>query len=155
MAEPRTWILTGSPENHAATAARGYTLIGMKERRRNQALEMEPGDRIVLYATRVKAFAGAIRLVSGMFEDRAQVWPGEARARPIPIRGASRPSPSWSSPEADWLPAEDVKDDLEWIRKWPAEHWTLAFQGQLRIVSAHDARVLLDAMAARTGAAIR
>ena len=154
MAEPRTWILTGSPENHAATAARGYTLIGMKERRRNQALEMEPGDRIVLYATRMKAFAGAIRLVSGMFEDRAQVWPGKPGAPdPYPWRFAAEPE--LVLPEADWLPAEDVKDDLEWIRKWPAEHWTLAFQGQLRIVSAHDARVLLDAMAARTGAAIR
>ena len=32
-----TWILTGSPENYAATAARGYRLIGMKERRRLQA----------------------------------------------------------------------------------------------------------------------
>ena len=51
--------------------------------------------------------------------------------------------------EADWLPAEAVRFDLEHIRKWPAEHWTLAFQGQLRTVSEHDARVLLDAMAAR------
>ena len=33
-----TWILTASPENHAATAARGFSVIGFKERRRNQAL---------------------------------------------------------------------------------------------------------------------
>ena len=33
----RTWIQTGSPENHAATAAHGYAVIGCKERRRNQA----------------------------------------------------------------------------------------------------------------------
>ena len=30
-----TWVLTGSPENYEATAARGHTLIGMKERRPN------------------------------------------------------------------------------------------------------------------------
>jgi len=29
-----TWVLTGSPDDHAATAARGRTLIGTKERRR-------------------------------------------------------------------------------------------------------------------------
>ena len=52
MAAAQTWILTGSPENHAATRDRGYTLIGMKERRRRMAEAMEPGDRIVLYLTR-------------------------------------------------------------------------------------------------------
>ena len=31
---PQTWILTGSPENHAVTRELGYTLIGFKERRR-------------------------------------------------------------------------------------------------------------------------
>jgi hypothetical protein len=36
----------------------------LKERNRNRALEIEPGDRIVLYVTRVMAFAGSI-LVDG------------------------------------------------------------------------------------------
>ena len=53
--------------------------------------------------------------------------------------------------DEDRLPAEDVKDDLEHIRKWPAEHWKLAFQGQLRSVSAADADVLLDRMRAAAG----
>ena len=37
-----TWILTGSPENFAATRERGFTLIGMKEGRRRQAESMVP-----------------------------------------------------------------------------------------------------------------
>ena len=148
MAAAQTWILTGSPENHAATRARGYTLIGMKERRRRMAEGMEPGDRIVLYLTRVQAFAASLRLVSPMFEDRAPVWPGKpGAADAYPWRFAA--APELVLDEADWLPAEAVRFDLEHIRKWPAEHWTLAFQGQLRTVSEHDARVLLDAMAAR------
>jgi hypothetical protein len=32
-----TWVLTGSPESDEATAARGHTLIGTKERRRAMA----------------------------------------------------------------------------------------------------------------------
>jgi len=44
----RTWILTGSPENYAATREHGYRVIGLKERNRNRALEIVPGDRIVL-----------------------------------------------------------------------------------------------------------
>jgi len=58
----RTWVLTGSPENFAATAERGFRLIGMKERRRALAEQIEPGDRIVFYLTRVKAFAAIVRV---------------------------------------------------------------------------------------------
>ena len=61
MAEPRTWILTGSPENLAATAQRDFALIGLKERRRRQAEHIEPGDRIVFYVTGAMAFAGSVR----------------------------------------------------------------------------------------------
>ena len=147
-----TWILTGSPENYAATAERGYRLIGMKERRRLQAQSMEPGDRIVLYLTKVKAFAAAIRLTGELFEDREPVWPGKpGAADPYPWRFESEPELVLE--EAAWLPAEAVKDDLEHIRKWPAEHWTLAFQGQLRTISEHDARrpARGDACARRRG----
>ena len=37
--------------------------------------------------------------------------------------------------EEEWVAAAELKDDLEHVRKWPAEHWKLAFQGQLRTVS--------------------
>ena len=150
MAEPCTWILTGSPENHAATAQRGYGLIGCKERRRRQAEQMEPGDRIVLFATRALAFAASIRLTSGMFEDRTPVWPVKpGREDQYPWRFHAEPELVLD--ERRWLPAEAVNGLLEHVRKWPAEHWTLAYQGQLRTISQHDARVLLEAMSARAG----
>lgn len=146
--EPRTWILTGSPENFAATREHGFGLIGMKEGRRRLAEEMVPGDRIVFYITRVSAFAGAIRLTSDMFEDRAAVWPGKpGKADPYPWR--FRAEPELVLEESAWVPAEEVRDTLEHVAKWPAEHWKLAFQGQLRTVSEHDAEVLMSAMRAR------
>ena len=51
------------------------------------------------------------------------------------------------------MPAETLVDDLQHIGKWPREHWKLAFQGQLRDVSEHDARLLLERM--RAAAAVR
>lgn len=150
--EPRTWILTGSPENFAATRERGFTLIGMKERRRRMAETMLPGDRVVFYLTRVGAFGGSIRLTSDMFEDRTPVWPGKP-GRPDPYPWRFRAEPEVVLDEADWLPAEAVKDALEHVAKWPAEHWKLAFQGQLRTVSAHDAGVLMTALRAPTATA--
>jgi hypothetical protein len=147
---PHTWILTGSPENYAVTRDLGFTLIGMKERRRNQAEQMAPGDRIVLYLTQVSAFAASITLISELFEDRTPVWPGKpGEADAYPWRFESRPELVLDDDAR--LPAEVVKDELDHIRKWPAEHWKLAFQGQLRTVSEHDAGVLLAAMEARVG----
>ena len=148
---PTTWILTGSPENFAATRERGFRLIGMKERRRNQALEMEPGDRIVFYLTRVARFAGSVRIAGGLHEDRTPVWPGKP-GNPDPYPWRFRTGPEVVLDEAGWVAAEDVKDDLEHVRKWPAEHWRLAFQGQLRTVSEADAELLLDRMRAAAGA---
>jgi hypothetical protein len=149
---PRTWVLTSSPANHAATAALGFTVIGMKERRRNQALTMEPGDRIVLYLTKVMRFAAAIRLRGEMYEDRATIWPGKpGAADAYPWRFACEPELVLAEP--DWLPAASLKDELEHILRWPAEHWKLAFQGQLRTVSAVDAALLMTRMHAAAGVA--
>src|SRR5688572_1045705 len=122
----------------------------MKEMRRNMAQQMLPGDRIVLYLTKVKAFGASMRLTSEMFEDREPVWPGKP-GNPDAYPWRFEAEPELVLDEDDWLGAEDVAHDLEHVRKWPAEHWTLAFQGQLRIVSEHDAEVLLQAMRERAG----
>lgn len=149
--DARTWILTGSPENFAATAGRGFTVIGLKERNRNRALEIEPGDRIVLYLTRVMRFAGAITVTGELYEDREKIWPGKpGNPDPYPWRFATEPELVLD--EARFVPAEELKDDLEHIRKWPPEHWKLAFQGQIRAVSEHDADVLMARL--RSAAAV-
>ena len=141
----QTWILTGSPENFQATKARGFTVIGLKERNRNRALEIEAGDRIVLYLTRAMAFAGSIRVEGELFEDRSKIWPGKpGKADSYPWRFET--SPEVILERSEWVPAVSLVDDLDHIRKWPREHWKLAFQGQIRAVSKHDAEVLIERM---------
>jgi EVE domain len=148
MAEaPKTWILTGSPENFAATREHGFRLIGMKERRRRLAEQIEPGDRLVFYLTRVGRFAASVRVTGELFEDRTKVWPGKPGA-PDPYPWRFETEPEIVLDEAGWIDAEDLKDDLEHVRKWPADHWRLAFQGQLRTVSDADAAVLLERLRA-------
>jgi hypothetical protein len=144
---PRTWILTGSPENFEATRARDFSVVGLKERRRAQALEISPGDRIVFYVTREKAFAASVIVTGDLYEDREPIWPGKP--------GAADSYP-WRFPTAPdvvldrerWVPAADLAPELDHVRKWPAEHWTLAFQGQVRTVSDRDARLLVDRLEA-------
>lgn len=147
----RTWILTGSPENYAATREHSYRVIGLKERNRNRALEIVPGDRIVLYLTRVMSFAASIRVTGELYEDREKIWPGKpGKADPYPWRFET--APEHVLDDDAWIPAETLVGTLEHIGKWPREHWKLAFQGQIRAVSEHDAAVLLDRLGAAAAA---
>ncbi len=150
-ADPRTWILTGSPENYAATREHRFSVIGLKERNRNRALEIEPGDRIVLYLTKVMAFAASIRVTGELYEDRTRIWPGKpGKADEYPWRFETEPE--LVSEEDRWIPAASLVGELEHIAKWPREHWKLAFQGQIRPVSEHDAAILVDRLGAAAGA---
>jgi predicted RNA-binding protein len=143
-----TWILTGSLENFRVNVDRGFDVIGFKERRRRQAAEFEPGDEIVFYVTGEQAFGGIARVTSEMFEDREPIWPQNPRKGPehYPWRVAAEPVAILA--EEDFVPAEELAGELEHVRKWPAEHWHLAFQGQLRTVSATDAELLRSRIAA-------
>lgn len=144
---PQTWILTASPENHEATKAHGFEVIGIKERNRPRALQIEPGDRIVLYLTKVMSFAGSIKVVGEMYEDRTKLWPGKpGKADAYPWRFPTEAEIVLEQDE--WIPAETLARKLEHIKKWPAEHWKLAFQGQLRTVSEKDAKLLVKRMGA-------
>src|SRR3954470_4532733 len=134
-------MLTGSPENFAATREHGFKVIGMKEMRRNMAQQIAPGDEIVFYLTRLKAFGGSVRVTGEMYEDRTKIWPGKpGKVDPYPWRFETEPVLILD--EDDFVPAAELAAELEHARKWPAEHWTLAFQGQLRTVSDADAILL-------------
>jgi hypothetical protein len=137
----KTWVLTGSVDNFRATREHGFRVIGAKEGRRRMAEQIAPGDRIVFYLTGIQAFGGIVRVTGGMFEDREKLWPGKpGKADAYPWRFETEPLLVLD--EASFVPAEEVALELEHVRKWPAEHWQLAFQGQLRAVPDADAELL-------------
>jgi predicted RNA-binding protein len=147
-----SWILTGSLENFRINVERGFDVIGFKERRRRQAEEMEPGEEIFLYVTGVQAFGGIARVKSEMFEDRTRIWP-EKKGKPETYPWRVEAEPVLVLPEDRFVPAEELATELEHVRKWPPDHWHLAFQGQLRTIGEADAALLRERLAARTTAA--
>ena len=151
---PKTWILTGSLENFRINVERGFDVIGFKERRRRQAEEFELGDEIVFYVTGVQAFGGIARVRSEMFEDRAPIWPQGKKKKPEPYPWRVEAEPVLILPEEDFVPAEELVTELEHIRKWPLDHWHLAFQGQLRTIGDADATLLRERLSSKvaTGA---
>jgi predicted RNA-binding protein len=149
---PTNWILTGSLENFRINVERGFDVIGFKEGRRRQAEQFEPGDEIFFYVTGVKAFGGFARVKSEMFEDRARIWPGKkGTAEAYPWRVEAEPV--LILPEDRFVPAEELAMELEHVRKWPPDHWHLAFQGQLRTIGEADAELLRERLASQIAAA--
>ena len=148
-----TWILTGDVNNFRINVERGFDPIGFKERRRNQAAEVEPGDEIVFYVTGVQAFGGIARVRSAMFEDREPIWPQGKKKHPEDYPWRVEAEPVVVLDEREFVPAESLLGELEHVRKWPAEHWHLAFQGQLRTISEADARLLRKRLA-ESGSAV-
>jgi hypothetical protein len=137
----KTWVLTGSPENLRVTREHGFRVIGAKEGRRAMAEQIEPGDRIVFYLTGIQAFGGMVRVTGEMYEDRTRLWPGKpGKPDPYPWRFATEPEVVLDDDE--FVPAVELAGELEHVRKWPAAHWQLAFQGQLRTVPEADAALL-------------
>lgn len=145
MFGPRAWIITSSPENIAYTAEQGWTKQGFKSRQRKNVMErMQPGDRLAWYLRGAKVFAALATVTSEGFEDHTRIWVtnkvGEDYAWRVRI------APDVVLMESEWVPAEPIARQLAHVQKWPAENWTLAFQGNLREVSAADFAIIEHAV---------
>ena len=123
-------------------------MIGFKERRIRQAEQFEPGDRVIFYVTGIKAFGAIARVRSPIFEDRDPIWPQGKKKHPEDYPWRVEAEPELVLDEEAFIPAESLVGEMEHIGKWPAEHWHLAFQGQLRTISEADAELLAERMAA-------
>ncbi|HEY7064783.1 MAG TPA: EVE domain-containing protein [Chloroflexota bacterium] len=146
------WLIVTSPENIATTRDLGYTMQGMKSRHRKKAERMQPGDRMLLYGTGRQAFAFTATITSPYWEDHTMVWDGRKKGEDYPFR--VKIQPDVVLPEADWVPAVSLLPTLEFPRKWPAEHWHLAFQGNVHPISEADfARIEAALRAAEPAAA--
>jgi predicted RNA-binding protein len=142
----RTWCLTTSPDNLAKTAERGWSVQGVKSRRRKTAEQIAPGDKVVYYVTKHVAFAATVEVTSECFEDHDLIWeskPGED----YPWRFEITPEVALEDPDA-WVPAEALYEDLEFPKKWPRENWKLAFQGNIREWPEADYKVVKAALGA-------
>jgi hypothetical protein len=146
----KTWVLTGSLDNFEATRERGFRIVGVKQRNRRRAEQMAPGDLIVFYLTVVKAFGAIVRITGEMFEDRSKIWPGKP-GNPDIYPWRFQTEPVLVLDEDDFVPGEELVGHMDHIAKWPVEHWTLAFQGQLRTISDSDFAAVEERMRAAAG----
>ena len=145
------WMIVTSPENIATTRSLGFTMQGIKSRHRKKAERMQPGDRMVLYATGRQAFAFTATITSPYWEEHTMVWDGRKKGEDYPFR--VRIEPNVVLDEGEYVPAVDLLPKLDFPRKWPAEHWHLAFQGNVHSLSESDFATIEAALRAAQPAA--
>jgi predicted RNA-binding protein len=136
------WMIVSSLDNFRKTQERGFTVQGIKTRHRKRAEMMKSGDRLLFYVTGRMAFTATCTLTSPMFEEHTHVWRTTRRDEDYPWRVRIRPELVLEEP--DWVPAKDLAYRLEYVRKWPPEHWTLAFQGHIHQLLQKDFKLIED-----------
>lgn len=147
------WIVVGSPDNFERTAEHGFTIQGLKSRHRKKAERMQPGDKIAYYVTGRKAFGGIVTIESTYFEDHEPIWKSsdaKKAAEDYPFR--VRISPDIVLPLEEAIPAEPVARQMTYVAKWPANNWTLAFQGNVHEIGEDDYQRIRQAIEAAAAA---
>jgi hypothetical protein len=127
--ETQYWIVVSSLTNHHITRDRGFDLQGLKSRQR-------------------KKLAGITTVTAEGFEDHSPIWKSGA--------GKKQDDYPYRFPiELDvWLDddqmveAEEMARQMTYTKKWPEQHWTLAFQGNVHKIEESDYLVLRSAIEA-------
>src|SRR5919202_307425 len=112
---------------------------GIKSRHRKKAERMKPGDKIVYYLTGRKAFAGIATVTSPYFESHERIWESGDPKKAVedyPFRVEI--APDVILPVEDAVLAEPIARQMTYVAKWPAENWTLAFQGNVHEIGEAD-----------------
>jgi hypothetical protein len=147
--ETKYWIVVSSVDNFHRTRDLEFTIQGLKSRHRKKAEQMRPGDKIIYYCTGVKSFAGVSTITSEYFESDEKIWESGNKKRAgedYPFR--VKIERDLVLDDAEFVSAEPLARQMTYASKWPAEHWTLAFQGNVHLVPEEDYDLIRKAIEA-------
>ena len=142
------WIVVGSAENFQIAIDRGFDLFGFKSTRRGMAGKMQPGDKLIFYLTGIMKFGGIAEVTSDYYEDHEKVFRSVKPKEDYPWRVKIKKI-TVLTPE-QYLDVREIGPTMEYVKKWPAEHWRLAFQGNLHKIPDSDYKMIEGLMAEAT-----
>jgi hypothetical protein len=141
---PNHWIAVSGEANFEKTRELGFKLQGFKTRQRRKAERMADGDKLVWYITKEMVFAGYATITGESFEDHDPIWVGKKEGEDYPWRVPIRAELILDRDR--WIDVEGIARKMVYVSKWPAEHWRLAFQGNLHEVPAEDFDLIKQAL---------
>ncbi len=133
------WILVTHPKNFELM--KDKNIAAMKAKRKSFADQVEVGDKVAFYLTKIGKFGGVAQFSSKVREDNSKIFeeekPGETHPWRFDIKFEAKLD------EADYIPSENFKDKLVYLKKWPAKYWKLGFQGNVHEIPKEDYQTLL------------
>jgi hypothetical protein len=124
-----SWMIVTSPDNYERTRKLRFTLQGVKSRHRRKAERMAPGDRICWYLTGLRSFAATGTITSRFFEGTEPIWVSEKTGDTYPWRFRITKNHALDPDSA--VQATSLLGTLAFVKRWPPQHWSLAFQGNV------------------------
>lgn len=116
-------------------------IAAMKAKRKSFAEQVMPGDKVVFYLTKIGKFGGAAEFTSKFREDKSKIFteekPGEVHPWRFDVKFEAKLD------ERDYVPSENFKDKLKYLKKWPAKYWKLGFQGNVHEIGKEDWETLV------------
>jgi len=98
---------------------------------------MKPGDRLIFYLTKIMKFGGIAEVASEYFEDHEKVFRSTKKPNEdYPFRVNVKPLMVLTPDQ--YLDVKEIGPTLDYPKKWPPEHWRLAFQGNLHEIPEND-----------------
>lgn len=139
------WMIVTSPENYEKTRQLRFTQQGVKSRHRRKAERMAPGDRVCWYLTGIQSFAATATITSPYFEGSEPIWVSEKTGDTYPWRFKIKKDHAVDPGAA--IKADTLLAKLAFVKRWPSQHWRLAFQGNVHELDATDFDVIESAVA--------
>ena len=141
------WMIVSSAENFEVSRSLGFSIQGMKSRHRKKAEKMKIGDRILYYLTGVQKFGGTATITSHYVESHEPIWISKKVGEDYPFRVSIKPD---TIPDpGKYLNAFEVVPSMEYVKRWPIEHWHLAFQGNVHLIPEDDFQMVDQRLAAK------
>ncbi len=142
------WMLVCTVDNFELSRGRGFDVVGMKSRHRKKAEQVKPGDKVIFYLAKEMAIGGVVEVTSTFREERFTIWQCPERQQEVfPFRFDTRPEIACK--EYDYVPVIDLLLSLQHVKRWPPEHWRLAFQGNVHNLEARDYETIKKAIKER------
>lgn len=119
---------------------RGGNVSGFRERRRNTAKQIHPGDYLICYLTGLSRFIGVLEVKSECYEDHTPIWAEEE----FPYRFKVKIVHQLDAKTA--VPVSDLKNDLTLFRGLKSKAWSGFFRGSPARFEEHDGEVIVKAI---------
>lgn len=142
------WLLVTHPNNFEIMKAKN--IAAMKAKRKSFAEQVEIGDKVVFYLTKIGKFGGVAEFTSYVREEKDKIFTEEKPGPSSAKASEGKEVHPWrfdvkfevKLDENDYVPSEDFKDKLKYLKKWPAKYWKLGFQGNVHEIPEEDYEIL-------------